>query len=88
MAVGANSLDSCFLQVKTGDFVVIGEGASVLGSDDSSWWLGRVLHVVGGARDPDSNSIFQVVDVDTGCIKTINADLVKGILASADLDNQ
>ena len=71
---------SDFLAVRLGDFVVISEPISAAGMDKGDWWVGHVLHITGGARDPGVNSLFQVADVDTGVIRTISADLVKGIL--------
>ena len=46
-------------------------------SDDSSfgiearedYWVGIILSVIGGARDSSKNSIFQIIDVDTGIIR-------------------
>ena len=85
VTVGSGDLAYDFLCVKPGDLVVIEEDSLVVGEGKADWWLGQVINVIGGARDPDQNSLFQAVDVDTGFIKTINADLVKGILRPKDL---
>ena len=69
-----------FLLVMPGDIVVVQEGAQSIEADGVDWWVGYVIHAVGGARDPRVNSLFQVVCVDTGMIRTVNADLVKGTL--------
>ncbi len=69
-----------FLRVRLGDIVAIEEDSPGVGVSKNDWWVGRVIYVVGGARDPCSNSLFQVVCVDTGIIRTINSDVVKGIL--------
>ena len=74
-----------FLAVKSGDFVVVEDDLLMMESSPVDWWLGHVIHVIGGARDPSQTSLLQVADVDTGRIKTINADLVKGILSSNGL---
>ncbi len=74
-----------FLAVRQGDLVVVNGDASVFGPKEADWWLGHVIHVFGSARDSSQNSLFQVVDVDTGVIKTINADLVTGILRPRSL---
>ena len=82
MAVTSSSSDPDFLLAQPGDFVVVmsESNSPVEDEDESDWWIGHILHVTSGARSPRVNSIFQVVDIDTGCIATINADLVKRIL--------
>ncbi len=62
-----------FLAAQHGDLVVVAEG-------QVDWWLGYVIHIVGGARNPNDNGLFQIADIDTGKIKIVNADLVKAIL--------
>ena len=42
----------------------------------------KVLSFVGGSRDPDAPSLFQVANVDTGEIKTIHAAEVKEIVST------
>ena len=70
-----------FLVVKPGDLVVVEVDELALASGaPRDWWLGYVIHVMSGARDHRINSLFQVADVDTGLVRTINADLVKGVL--------
>ena len=76
----ATSVASGFLSVRPGDIVVVEEHLRVVGADRADWWVAYVMHIVGGARDPSANSLFQVACVDTGKIRTINADVVKGIL--------
>ena len=68
-----------FLSVRPGDLVVV-EEESIANKSEDNWWLGHVIHVAFGARGLHVNSLFQVADIDTGLVKTINADLVKGIL--------
>ena len=86
MSVVVDDVAPDFLLAKPGDIVVVEEDLSVLGNEKADWWLGCVIHVVGGARDPRANSLFQVACVDTGNIRTINADVVKGILKPKDLN--
>ena len=74
---GVSGSDLQPLMVIPGDLVVVEEGANPSCRD---WWLGHVIHAGCGARNPHSNSLFQVADIDTGFIRIINADLVKGIL--------
>ena len=69
-----------FLRVKVGDFVVIEEDLPFPKEGKGDYWVGQILHVIGGSRKSSLNSIFQVVNIDTGCIKEINADLVIRIL--------
>ena len=84
MTVAALDVNSDFLLVKPGDIVVVEEDSLIAGSGKADWWLAHVIHVIGGARDPLVNSLFQVACVDTGIIRTINSDVVKGILRPKD----
>tara|TARA_Y100001968_G_scaffold297431_1_gene306355 strand:- start:249 stop:485 length:237 start_codon:yes stop_codon:yes gene_type:complete len=58
-----------FLKVKAGDTVLIGEDE-----------IAKVLTFIGGSRDPDSPSLFQVANVDTGEIHWVHGEEVKQIL--------
>ena len=60
-----------FLKVKSRDTVLVGEGE-----------ICKVLSFVGGSRDPDAPSLFQVANVDTGEIKHIHAAEVKEIVCT------
>ena len=71
---------SVFLSVESGDFVAIEEFPAFGQATKPSWWIAKVIACFGGARNPSSNSLFQVINIDTGEVKTINADLVKDIL--------
>ena len=62
-----------FLTVKSRDTVLVGEDE-----------ICKVLSHVGGSRDPDAPSLFQVANVDTGEIKTIHAAEVKEIVSTYD----
>jgi len=75
-----------FLRAKFGDIVVIEEDSPLFEADNLDWWVGRVIHAVGGARDPLPSSLFQVACIDTGIIRTVNADAVKGVLRPRELD--
>ena len=87
MSVAAADTAFDFLLAKPGDIVVVEEDSLMVGAGKANWWVGHVMHVVGGARDPRVNSLFQVACVDTGVIRTINADVVKGILRPKDLNS-
>ena len=47
-------------------------------------WMGQVLHCTGGARNPDNQYLLQIIDVNDGVIRWVNADLVSHILHSLD----
>ena len=55
--------------------------AIVLVGDDE---IAKVLSFVGGARDPDAPSLFQVANVDSGEIKFVHGQQVKQILSKRD----
>ena len=66
-----------FLTVKSRDTVLVGEDE-----------ICKVLSFVGGSRDPDAPSLFQVANVDTGKIKTIHAAEVKEIVSTYEQEVQ
>ena len=75
-----------FLFVKPGDYVVIGNG---IASDNTQkgchdYWVGQVINCIGGARNPNSWTLFQVANIDNGEIIIINADTVEKILKTAE----
>ncbi|WP_269625050.1 DUF3104 domain-containing protein [Prochlorococcus marinus] len=63
-----------FLKVKPGDTVLVGEDE-----------IAKVLSFVGGARDPDATSLFQVANVYSGEIKFVQGEEVKQILSKREL---
>ena len=63
--------DPLLLQVKSRDTVLVGEDE-----------ICKVLSFVGGSRDPDAPSLFQVANVDTGEIKHVHAAEVKEIVST------
>ena len=62
-----------FLKAKPGDTVLVGEDE-----------IAKVLSFVGGARDPDAPTLFQVANVDSGEIKFVHAEEVKQILSKRE----
>ena len=70
-----------FLSVRPGDLVLIENNCQ---EDAIDWWQGLVIHITSSARDPSMNTIFQVICINTGTVKTVNADLVKGIVNSKE----
>ena len=70
-----------FLSVKAGDCVAIKSQRHHSSSQNiQDYWIGRVIYCIGGARDPSSWTLFQVINIDNGEVKIINADTVKMIL--------
>ena len=75
-----------FLFVKPGDHVVI-RNEKPPESDQKGrheYWIGKVINCIGGARNPNSWTLFQVADIDNGEIIIINADTVERILKTAE----
>ena len=76
-----------FLSVKAGDCVVIKSQCYDSSSQNiQDYWIGRVIYCIGGARDPSSWTLFQVINIDNGEVKIINADTVKMILMPKKVD--
>ena len=69
---GSSSLEPIFLQVGVGDAVLVEPRVG-------GWWVGQVIHCEGGARC-SANSFFQITDVDSGAVRTVNPNLVTGIV--------
>ena len=65
--------DPVFLHVKSGMTVIVAD-------TDGAWRMADVIWVDGGARNPKPPMLFHVVDVDTGVINWVNADLVTHIV--------
>ena len=75
-----------FLFVKPGDHVVI-RNENPLGNTENGrheYWIGQVINCIGGARNPNSWTLFQVADIDNGEIIIINADSVERILKTTE----
>ena len=66
-----------FLKVRSRDTVLVGEDE-----------ICKVLSFVGGSRDPDAPSLFQVANVDTGEIKHVHAAEVKEIVCTWEQQQQ
>ena len=62
-----------FLKVKPGNTVLVGK-----------YEIAKVLSFVGGARDPEAPSLFQVANVDSGEIKFFHGEEVKQILSKRE----
>ena len=75
-----------FLFVKPGDHVVIRDEKSLGNTQNGhqEYWIGQVINCIGGARNPNSWTLFQVADIDNGEIIIINADTVERILKTAE----
>ena len=66
-----------FLKVRSRDTVLVGEDE-----------ICKVLSFIGGSRDPDAPSLFQVANVDTGEIKIVHAAEVKEIVSTYEQEVQ
>jgi len=77
-----------FLSVKSGDYIAIKaeeNNSSSLSKENESHWFGQVINCIGGARDPNAWTLFQVINIDNGEIMIINADTVEMILKTSNL---
>ena len=77
-----------FLSVKSGDYVAIKaeeHNSCSLLKENESHWFGQVINCIGGARDPNAWTLFQVMNIDSGEIMIINADTVEMILKTSNL---
>ena len=75
-----------FLFVKTGDYVAIKdeENWENTKKKNKNYWVGQVIDCIGGARNPNSWTLFQVANIDNGEITIINADIVEKILKPSE----
>ena len=75
-----------FLLVRTGDYVVIRNEENYLDTkkNDDDYWIGQIINCIGGARNPNSWTLFQVANIDNGEIMIINADTVEKILKTSE----
>jgi len=71
-----------FLFVSPGDYVAIKNEENYKNTKEKSknYWVGQVIDCIGGARNPNSWTLFQVANIDNGEITIINADIVEKIL--------
>ena len=77
-----SSVTSEFLFVRPGDYVVIKSQGNFEETKEkkNNYWVGQVISCVGGARNPNSWTLFQIANIDNGEITIINADIVEKIL--------
>ena len=73
-----------FLFVKPGDYVAIKKENCENTNEKNKYWVGQVIDCIGGARNPNSWTLFQVANIDNGEITIINADIVEKILKPSD----
>ena len=73
-----------FLFVRPGDYVAIKkENREDTKEKSKNYWVGQVIDCIGGARNPNSWTLFQVTNIDNGEIIIINADIVEKILKTS-----
>ena len=77
-----SSANSEFLFVRPGDYVIIKNQVNCEDTNEkkNNYWVGQVINCIGGARNPNSWTLFQVANIDNGEITIINADIVEKIL--------
>ena len=75
-----------YLCVRPGDYVAIKneENCEDIKEKNKNYWVGKVIDCIGGARNPNSWTLFQVANIDNGEISIINADIVEKILKSSE----
>ena len=76
-----------FLSVQSGDYIAIKaeeSDRSSLSKKTNSYWFAQVINCIGGARDPNVWTLFQVMNIDSGEITIINADTVEMILKTSN----
>ena len=75
-----------FLFVKPGDHVVIRNEKPLENTKNGrhEYWVGQVINCIGGARNPNSWTLFQVINIDNGDIIIVNADIVERILKTTE----
>ena len=76
---------SDFLSVRSGDYILIKDenDISYRSNKYEDFWIGQVIYCIGGARDPNAWTLFQVMNIDNGEITIINADIVEKILKTS-----
>ena len=80
-----NSETPEFLFVRPGDYVAIKkENSESTNKKNTHYWVGQVIDCIGGARNPNSWTLFQVANIDNGEITIINADIVEKILKPSE----
>ena len=73
-----------FLSVNACDWVIVQGEQQVAQAFNNQWWMGQVVFCEGGARDPSVNTMFQVANVDNGCITWVNGDEVTHVVRSLE----
>ena len=81
-----SSATSEFLFVRPGDYVLIKKQENCEDTKEKKnyYWVGQVINCIGGARNPNAWTLFQVANIDNGEITIINADIVEKILKPSE----
>ena len=71
-----------FLSARPGMAVIVRRESTIPGQSigPSDWWMGQVLTTGGAARDPLVFNLVQIINIDSGEISWVNADLIVQIL--------
>ena len=75
-----------FIFVRHGDYIAIKNEKNCENTKEKNenYWVGQVIDCIGGARNPNSWTLFQVANIDNGVITIINADIVEKILKPSE----
>ena len=78
-----------FLEVQLGDYVAI-KNLQRLSSSESeeNYWFGKIIDCIGGARNPKSWTLFQVMNIDNGEITIVNADTIEKIMTRTSITKE
>ena len=63
-----------------GDIVVVWSHPETVGfQEDKNWWMGEVMFCECSAREENAPSIIHIADVDSGIIRSVNANVVEKV---------
>ena len=78
-----------FLSVQLGDYVAIKNTHKFPSSSlEGDYWLGKIIDCIGGARNPNSWTLFQVMNIDNGEITIVNADTIEKIMTRTSITKE
>ncbi len=71
-----------FLSARPGMAVIVRHESTIPGQSigPGDWWMGQVLTTGGAARDPSVFNLVQIININSGEISWVNADLIVQIL--------
>ena len=60
--------------------MIVLESPSLAGKESTDWWMGQIIWVEGGAREPKVSTLSQVSYFDIGVIYWVNVDCMQQIM--------